>query len=109
MKERIELIVKAIIKKFRKHRYLFTFLIFVLAISFVHPHHIGLLLSKRKILKNLQEQEVYYKDKIKSDSTRLMELLKDNTTLEKFAREQYYFHKPNEDVFVIEKNTINIK
>jgi cell division protein DivIC len=45
----------------------------------------------------------YYTLRIVEDSTRLSELRKDASSLEKFAREQYLMKKDNEDVFVIVK------
>ncbi len=44
-------------------------------------------------------------EKIRRDSARLVQLKTDDETFERFVRETFYFHKPNEDVYVIkEKN-----
>ncbi len=52
-------------------------------------------------LHNLGEEKQYYLKRIEEDSRRLKELKTDRENLEKFAREQYFMKKENEDVFVI--------
>ena len=62
------------------------------------------LIDRVKYLNILQEMEVekqYYLERIEEDSRRLNELKTDRDNLEKFAREQYFMKKENEDVFVI--------
>lgn len=62
------------------------------------------LIDRVKYLNTLHEMEVekqYYLERIEEDSRRLNELKTDRDNLEKFAREQYFMKKENEDVFVI--------
>ena len=40
-------------------------------------------------------------EQIKQDSIKLKQLKTNDKSFERFARETYYFHKPNEDVYVI--------
>ena len=54
-----------------------------------------------KILHEMEEEKQYYLERIEEDSRRLNELKTDRDNLEKFAREQYFMKKENEDVFVI--------
>jgi cell division protein FtsB len=54
-----------------------------------------------KILHDMEEEKQYYLERIEEDSRRLNELKTDRDNLEKFAREQYFMKKENEDVFVI--------
>lgn len=49
----------------------------------------------------MEAAKIYYQDKIKSDSYKLQELRTDRENLEKFAREQYYMKKDDEDVFIV--------
>ena len=49
----------------------------------------------------MEEQKIYYIEKISHDSARLNELRTDAENLEKFAREQYLMKKDNEEIFVI--------
>ena len=52
-------------------------------------------------LHELEDEKLYYLQRIDEDSRRLNELKTDQENLEKFAREQYFMKKENEDVFVI--------
>ena len=93
-----------IVGKFiKKYRYILSIITFLIAITLFNDFNIFTLSKKYKTLVSLKEQEKYLKSKLNTDSTRYMELKKDDVSLEKFAREQYYFHKSNEDVFIIEK------
>lgn len=52
-------------------------------------------------LNEMEDEKQYYLERIDEDSRRLKELKTDQDNLEKFAREQYFMKKENEDVFVI--------
>ncbi len=54
-----------------------------------------------RTLNGLEEEKQFYNERIDVDSKRLEELKTDKGNLEKFAREQYFMKKENEDVFVI--------
>lgn len=50
-----------------------------------------------------QEKEIeQYRNDLKEMEERINMLKTDKDTLEKFAREQYYFTAPGEDVYIIE-------
>ena len=51
-----------------------------------------------------QERQIeYYNREIKSIDEKLQELSSNKDSLEKFAREQYYFHEEDEDLYIIEE------
>ncbi len=50
----------------------------------------------------LNQKKKYYEEKITRDSMRLVELKTNRSNLEKFAREQYYMRRDNEDIYVVE-------
>lgn len=52
-------------------------------------------------LKGLEAEKQYYTEQIALNQTNLNELLTNQETLEKFAREQYLMKKENEEIFVI--------
>ncbi len=54
-----------------------------------------------RTLHDMEDEKQYYIERIDEDSRRLTELKTDRDNLEKFAREQYFMKKENEDVFVI--------
>jgi cell division protein FtsB len=51
-----------------------------------------------------ERQKNYYKESIRQTDEKLKELKSNKDSLEKFAREQYFFHEPDEDLFIIEDN-----
>lgn len=59
-------------------------------------------------LKVLEENKQYYQTEITKDE-KLIQILKDSTGLEKYAREKYFMKKENEDIYIIEyeKNSID--
>ncbi len=60
--------------------------------------------KNKKRLFELKQQEEYYRERIEVDKQKLEDLQAGEEKLEKFAREQYYMSKPDEDVFVIVDN-----
>ena len=56
--------------------------------------------SDREI-RSLKSQIEFYKKEIEKDKTKLHELQSDKENLEKFARENYFMKKENEEVFII--------
>lgn len=55
--------------------------------------------------RQMEESIKYYREKIREDRKRLHELQTDRENLEKFAREQYYMKRENEDIFILEDET----
>lgn len=54
-------------------------------------------------LRALEEEKVYYQERILEVEADRNELMGDKQLLEKFAREKYLMKKDNEDIFVITK------
>jgi cell division protein FtsB len=52
-------------------------------------------------LHELIEQKEYYKERIASDKQKLEDLKSGVADLERFAREQYFMSKPDEDIFIV--------
>ncbi|MFV0291063.1 MAG: FtsB family cell division protein [Mangrovibacterium sp.] len=76
-------------------------IIFILYITFFSEHGIWANRKLKSQLHDLHKQEEYLIDKIAADKQRINELQSSQKNLEKFAREQFYMHKDNEDVFII--------
>ena len=54
---------------------------------------------------NLEKSNEYYKDQIEQDKM-VIDNLNDPDSLEKYAREEYKMKKENEEIFLIEYDTI---
>lgn len=51
----------------------------------------------------LEREKLYYTERIHNDSLRLEELRSSPEQLEKFAREQFFMHHADEDIFIIQQ------
>lgn len=56
-------------------------------------------------IEELEDNRQYYENEISQDRTTI-EQLQDSVEMEKFARQQYYMKRPNEEIFIIEYDTI---
>lgn len=52
-------------------------------------------------IRSLEREIKHYQDEIKVNSEKLNDLRTDKEGLERFAREEYFMKRPNEDVFII--------
>ena len=89
------------IVRFFRNKFLLTIAIFVVWIFLFDSNN---LLDRIKDIRNLNQlksDREYYIEKTTQDSLRLKELKTDNANLEKFAREQYFMKRDNEDIFVV--------
>ncbi|HBT84449.1 MAG: septum formation initiator family protein [Fermentimonas sp.] len=55
-------------------------------------------------IKELEAQIEFYQKQSEADKEKLDELKSNKGDLEKFARENYYMKKENEEIFIIEEN-----
>jgi len=89
----------------KRKRYLITIVFFVLWVSFLDQDS---LLKRRKFnqrIEELREDTAYFKQKIRKDSARLHEMKNNPESLERYAREKYYMKAPDEDIFIIRKES----
>ena len=89
--------------KIWRNKYLVATIIFLAWILFFDENSIVSHNRNKKRLKELTEQKETYKAQIKSDKQKLEDLNSGSENLEKFAREQYYMSKPDEDIFIVEE------
>lgn len=89
-------VVKSIINK-----YLIALTAFVVWIMFFDDNNLRQHQQNLHELALLQEQVSFYKHKIEADKRKLIELQTNDENLEKFAREQFFMKKANEEIYVI--------
>ncbi len=87
--------------KIVSNKFLISSVLFVLWIIFFDENSISSHLKDRKHLSELVEQKEYYQERIELDKQKFEELHQGKEELEKFAREQYYMSRPDEDVFIV--------
>ena len=93
--------VKGKVSKMLSYKYLIAIILFLAWILFFDENSIVIHQQNKKRLQELTQQKVYYKERIESDKQKLEDLKSGVEELEKFAREQYYMSKPDEDVFIV--------
>ncbi|MCC8095891.1 MAG: septum formation initiator family protein [Tannerellaceae bacterium] len=54
-------------------------------------------------IRNLEKEIKYYQQEIEINSKKLNDLRTDKEGLERFAREEYFMKKSNEDIYLIKK------
>lgn len=82
-------------------KYFIASVLFLAWIIFFDENSIITHQENKKRLQELTQQKEYYKEKISSDEQKLEDLKAGTEELEKFAREQYYMSKADEDVYIV--------
>ncbi|MCK5637602.1 MAG: septum formation initiator family protein [Flavobacteriaceae bacterium] len=67
--------------------------------SYLNHHELN------KEIDKLEDANEYYKNQIETDS-KIIENLKDPDSLEKYAREEYKMKKKDEDIYIIEYDSV---
>ncbi len=83
-----------------KNRYAFSIISFLIWVAFIDQNNIMIQYSYYSHLKTLEKEKDYFNQAIEKTSQELDDLTKNPATLEKFARENYFMKKDNEEVFV---------
>jgi len=93
------------IVKITTNKYLLILTAFVVWMVFFDENSYLVHREFNKEINELEEAINFYKLKIKEDQL-IIQDLQDSLQLEKFAREQYLMKKKNEDIFIIEFDTL---
>ncbi|MBM1106708.1 septum formation initiator family protein [Aurantibacter crassamenti] len=82
---------------------------FVIWMVFFDTNSLLIHLELRKQIKGLEKTQQFLKEEIANDK-KIIEKLSDPEEMEKFAREQYYLKKKEEEIFLIEyEDSLNTK
>ena len=84
-----------------KNKYILTISVFAIWMLFFDQNNVVDRLKMSKEIRQLEDDREYYLEQIQKDSIRFHELTTDQDNLEKYAREQFFMKKKNEDVFVV--------
>jgi len=102
------------LKKLKKNRYIrflsnpfvLIFLIFLIWIVFIDENsYLFHFKTLNPEIDKLEKDKNYYQSEIKKDRKKIKKL-ENPDSLEKFAREKYKLKKENEDIFIIEYDTL---
>ena len=84
-----------------KNKYILTISVFAIWMLFFDQNNAVDRMKMSKEIRQLEDDQEYYLEQIQKDSIRFHELTTDQDNLEKYAREQFFMKKKNEDVFVV--------
>ena len=84
-----------------RNKYLITFVVFLVWIFFIDTFDIITQIKMNNEIKQLKEQQEFYKAEIEKDSTKVYNLNNNPEEQERFARERFLMKKDNEDVFIV--------
>ena len=105
------------IKKLKKKKwfgivtnmYILVLTVFVIWMLFFDTNNLMIHLELKKQIEKLEKDAEFLKKEISKDK-KTIEKLSDPKELEKFAREQYYLKKKNEEIYLIEyEDSLQIK
>ena len=84
-----------------KNKYIITILAFLVWMAFFDEKDMGLIVSRRSKLKELKTSEAHLKTEIKETKKELKLLKSDAGSIVKYARENFYMKKDNEELFIV--------
>jgi len=88
-------------RKTYKNKYILAIILFILIILFFDDNN---LIERFRLIdeaKELESQIEFYEKEIDESNRKLEELKTDSHNLEKFAREEFFMKKDNEDIYII--------
>ena len=88
-------------KKLIQNKYIIASLAFMVWITFINDIDLPFIIQSSSELDELKSQLSYYEEENRKTAEDLEEITTNNNTLEKFARENYFMKRGNEDVFLI--------
>jgi len=89
------------IPSFLKNKYFYTLMGFIVWMLFFDGNNFISQIKLNNQLRELKQEENYYKNQIEKDKEIFKALTSDSSALEKLAREKYLMKKENEDIFLI--------
>lgn len=101
IKARYRLFRRRPLGKVLLNKYFIVGLIFLVWICFFDTNNVGQLLRARRTLRSLRQQIEFYEQEISKMERKLEQLQSQRDSLEKFAREEYFYLQDGEDVYVI--------
>lgn len=98
--------MKDLTLKFLKNSYVIIIIIFVIWMIFFDSNSILVHNELNNDINDLNNQKEYYKNEIERDNIELNQI-KTDSGLEKYAREKLFMKRENEEIFLIEYDTIS--
>lgn len=95
--------------KVASNMYVLVLTVFVIWMLFFDTNSLLIHWELKKEINNLEKTREYLQEEIEKDKV-IIHKLSDKDELKKFAREQYYLKRQNEEIYLIEyEDSLNIK
>lgn len=94
--------------KFTTNKYVIVVVVFIVWMAFFDENSFLNHIEFNKEIDKLNTEKEYYQKEIKQDKE-LIKKLENKQELEKFAREEYHMKKENEEIYLIEYDTLDKK
>ncbi len=88
---------------FLLNKYTIAIVIFLLVICFFDTNNVGVWVKTEKLIREQERQIELRSNEIKELEKKIDQLENVQDSLEKFAREEFYFHETDEDVYIFEE------
>lgn len=83
-------------------KYVITLLVFLVVYLFIGDQSMIHFVRRGREIRHLEQQRDMYRADIEATQAEI-EMLNDPDSLERFAREQYFMHEKDEDIYLVEE------
>ena len=99
---------KKFLKKIFLNRYFFTGVIFVFWMTFIDNTSWLVVKNLNQEINKYEEQLAFYKSEFEKNNTFYKKLMENKHEKEKYARENYFMKRRNEEIFILVVDTATI-
>ncbi len=96
-------------RKYMLNKYAITIVLFLGWMVFFDSTSFLVINEMNGEISKYEKQLAYYKDEYKKNDDFYKKLMNDKQEKEKFARENYFMKKPNEEIFILVVDSTNLK
>ena len=93
---------KSLVWKLVFNKYVIATIVFLIVIGFVDRNNSIVLFRSLSTISDQNRQKLYYRNATDATTDKINQLTSNADTLEMFAREQYYFQKDSEVIYLLE-------
>ncbi len=83
-------------------KYVITLLVFLMVFLFIGDQSVIRFMQRGREIRHLEEQRDMYREGAEK-AQREIQTLSQPDSLERYAREHYYMHTPNEDIYLVDE------
>ncbi|MBO4454780.1 MAG: septum formation initiator family protein [Paludibacteraceae bacterium] len=83
-------------------KYVLTILVFLVVFIFIGDQSLIRFIRRGREIRHLEEQRDMYR-KSTEEAQRQLQMLQQPDSLERYAREQYFMHEKDEDIYLVEE------